>query len=690
MSIKQRERGLSFYNQDIPEVEEDDESSSSEEEFDFDLPPPSVPPPPPPPAAEGPSVSKWLSEGEKFFTEGERTGTNLPENLPEQLTPPPPPPPSNSSSSPASSVQVTMPVVTETPTLPTKNRRSKTRRRSSVMDIVGQFRRGSDSLKSSSLSKEREARKQRQTELAQLAPSDSPNPSPRSSPRSPTVNSAPGMREGNRNFMMGTVSPRINEDVISEWKEMQDPTSGHPYWWNSKTQESTWKNPNPTTEEEITTTLQKDWVQLRDEMGRVYWHNSTTNESSWSDPSSQSQAHTETMTITNTTSTSSFLPTTASFTSPVPSSNHDQILIARLQEQVVSLTNRLRDSEDKRLDETHEMSRRMSALINKSSNSISLEEHRKSMLAESERLSALMNKLELKNDELYSELQQLQMTSSANESRFNEERIRWKNSSSAIAISMKEDQMSDMEDQLANSLSMLEKMKYATNQDKIHIMEVEKLLKEKTEECNEYKKKWEALLPKEISEEEKLIQHEQQMLEEKLKSQKENTYHVLVNCIEYFGSSGLRAIKEACGASSELKNILIDAAARSYSAATEDTESSTKGENNLLNTTSSFSTSSTSSFLKKMIDDKLNEQEFRHRSEIKELEKTSNDALHSMARGWAEEKGRNGGGSSTTSLHGNRLLGNMVGQGPQVELFIWKAAMKVSLFLFHCVFAKLL
>jgi hypothetical protein len=91
-----------------------------------------------------------------------------------------------------------------------------------------------------------------------------------------------------------------------------------------------------------------------------------------------------------------------------------------------------------------------------------------------------------------------------------------------------------------------------------------------------------------------------------------------------------------------------------------------------------------------MIDDKLNEQEFRHRSEIKELEKTSNDALHSMARGWAEEKGRNGGGSSTTSLHGNRLLGNMVGQGPQVELFIWKAAMKVSLFLFHCVFAKLL
>ena len=35
MSIKQRERGLSFYNQDIPEVEEDDESSSSEEEFDF-------------------------------------------------------------------------------------------------------------------------------------------------------------------------------------------------------------------------------------------------------------------------------------------------------------------------------------------------------------------------------------------------------------------------------------------------------------------------------------------------------------------------------------------------------------------------------------------------------------------------------------------------------------------------------
>jgi len=314
----------------------------------------------------------------------------------------------------------------------------------------------------------------------------------------------------------------------------------------------------------------------------------------------------------------------------------------------------------------------MSSLISKASNSISLEEHRKSMLAEGSRISTLINKLELKNDELHAELEQLKHTSLEKATQFENARTTWRNSAEAASLSIKNEQLNDMEDELANTLSMLETMKYNTNQDKIHILQVESLLKEKRNEANDYQHKWEQLKPKELTEEEEATQHQQQMQQEENKTKKKQQFHDLMNCIDYFGSTGLPALEEACEASSVLENVITEAASRALHTATNGT---TPNDNVVRY-------GSTGGLFKQILEEQLNEQEARHRSEINELEKTSSDALQSMARGWADAKrnnihgGTGGNGGQTRSP--NEMLDGVVGQGPQVELFIWKAAMKVK------------
>ena len=52
------------------------------------------------------------------------------------------------------------------------------------------------------------------------------------------------------------------------------------YWYNNKTQESTWLDPKNTK------TTQPEWVEKwSDKHNRKYWYNSNTQESTWVDPS---------------------------------------------------------------------------------------------------------------------------------------------------------------------------------------------------------------------------------------------------------------------------------------------------------------------------------------------------------------------------------------------------------------------
>ena len=219
---------------------------SSEDEFDFDLPPPAAPPPPP----EEPTWSH--EEASQEFAPSSTAAAETTDNTSDML-----------------------PLKTSTRT----KRRTKTRRRSSVMELVGQFKRGSFAEEDAAKKREEEARKITQEELAQLAPSTSPRYSTNAS-GSPTeagagvdtgethhqsgagqdtFNTAPGMRNTNTAYMMGgstATSGNIETEketrrrsyapAESPWKQMRDPSTGHSYWWNSKTQESSWTDPNTT------------------------------------------------------------------------------------------------------------------------------------------------------------------------------------------------------------------------------------------------------------------------------------------------------------------------------------------------------------------------------------------------------------------------------------------------------------
>ena len=65
-----------------------------------------------------------------------------------------------------------------------------------------------------------------------------------------------------------------------------------------------------------------------------------------------------------------------------------------------------------------------------------------------------------------------------------------------------------------------------------------------------------------------------------------------------------------------------------------------------------------------------------------------------MARGWADAKRNNihggTGGNGGQTWSPNKMPEGVVGQGPQVELFIWKAAMKVKINLIVVLVSKML
>lgn len=88
----------------------------------------------------------------------------------------------------------------------------------------------------------------------------------------------------------------------SDWVEMLDEASGKAFWYNSKSRESTWFNPfipveylheyYPSVSEDNFTTqpdIQASWKKYFDEGAQAdYWYNEKTGESSWENPEKSS------------------------------------------------------------------------------------------------------------------------------------------------------------------------------------------------------------------------------------------------------------------------------------------------------------------------------------------------------------------------------------------------------------------
>eukprot|EP00531_Pseudo-nitzschia_arenysensis_P017383 CAMPEP_0116125268 /NCGR_PEP_ID=MMETSP0329-20121206/5721_1 /TAXON_ID=697910 /ORGANISM="Pseudo-nitzschia arenysensis, Strain B593" /LENGTH=1109 /DNA_ID=CAMNT_0003619299 /DNA_START=125 /DNA_END=3451 /DNA_ORIENTATION=+ len=83
----------------------------------------------------------------------------------------------------------------------------------------------------------------------------------------------------------------------SDWVETVDPTSGQTYFFNSKTNETSWEKPTSTGEsatqpaESESTTGESDWSETVDpSSGQTYYYNNKTGETSWEKPADTTAA----------------------------------------------------------------------------------------------------------------------------------------------------------------------------------------------------------------------------------------------------------------------------------------------------------------------------------------------------------------------------------------------------------------
>jgi hypothetical protein len=101
---------------------------------------------------------------------------------------------------------------------------------------------------------------------------------------------------------------KTNESLTlaDDWTEVADPSTGKVYYYNTKTQETSWTRPELTSEEDTNVISaepisseeneSKDvgdssdgWVEVQDpNTGKIYYYNKETNETSWEEPTSMS------------------------------------------------------------------------------------------------------------------------------------------------------------------------------------------------------------------------------------------------------------------------------------------------------------------------------------------------------------------------------------------------------------------
>lgn len=98
-----------------------------------------------------------------------------------------------------------------------------------------------------------------------------------------------------------------NANNGNDWVEVVDPTSGQTYYFNSKTNETSWERPSFTNTEQETTiepvveaNISNDWIETLDQSsGKSYYYNTKTGETSWEKPAVASTTHNETSDLHN-------------------------------------------------------------------------------------------------------------------------------------------------------------------------------------------------------------------------------------------------------------------------------------------------------------------------------------------------------------------------------------------------------
>ena len=314
-------------------------SSSEESDFDEDL---LLPPPPPPwdPPQNAFDADVPPAAAPAAIPDGDTNLDKLPPPLlPPPLLPPPPLPPppddisantlqlmespviSTGSASPVQSsaqnevtqTKASRDVHTElddTSSQPQVNAESldrtpqghRKRRRSSVMDLVNAFRRGSLEQTKKKQEELAEMHKQRMTELAEIMPSVEMSVSSNLDKSSDALDAEMDFRstshQKSSTHRRKSFAPELSADEA--WQMLSDPKSGKTYWWNPATQKSQWTNPSETPEAITKAAIVQDgvnrdtnqprlndeWVTVKDPAsGQSYFYNKVTNSSRWTNPS---------------------------------------------------------------------------------------------------------------------------------------------------------------------------------------------------------------------------------------------------------------------------------------------------------------------------------------------------------------------------------------------------------------------
>ncbi len=436
------------------------EGDSEEESFDDGLllppPPPlpmSAPPPPnlPPPAAPYADAEEGEAEDDEDFDDDVF-----------DLPPPPSQPPAAMDAAAAADDDDGSPPLVTRNTTAGSAKPTRRRRRSSVMDLVGQFRRGSLEQLKKARQLEKDKRKQKAEELSHIAPSVSPTAfeghvSPRSKTppgerhRRRTIRNTPvddvnGADDDNGN---NTVSPRSRSRRQSfvpaltpdkAWARLTDPTSGRPYWYNSATKESRWTDPaaeaapaqtstsssssSVSSSPAATATTAGRWTRKHDPAsGHYFYHNDSTGESSWAKPAGfddqhhhhhQHKQHPHAAGASSSSASASAGTTTPALQRQVASLTR---ALEQEKREHAATAQQLADARARHRQELADAQERAAGRAERAAlererewaeTHVPMSEHRAMLAEEAERLTSLLNLISNKNDRLDQELRNAQ------------------------------------------------------------------------------------------------------------------------------------------------------------------------------------------------------------------------------------------------------------------------------------------